>query len=65
MFGRDPIAPFNSLLEPAPKYYGEKGGHLELDALQRMYQVTAENLKKAREKENEPKSGETNSRLET
>ena len=54
MFGRDPIAPFSSLLEPAPKYYGEKGGHLELDALQRMYQVTAENLKKAREKENEP-----------
>ena len=53
MFGRDPIAPFSSLLEPAPKYYGEKGGHLELDALQRMYQVTAENLKKAREKENE------------
>ena len=54
MFGRDPIAPFNSLLEPLPKYYGQRGGHLEMDALQRMYQVTAHNLKQAREKENDP-----------
>ena len=54
MFGRDPIAPFNSLLEPLPKYYGQRGGHLEMDALQRMYQVTAHNLKQAREKESDP-----------
>ena len=52
MFGRDPITPFLSLLEPSPQYWGERGGHLHLDALQCLYVVTAENLKRAREKEN-------------
>ena len=52
MFGRDPITPFLSLLEPSPRYWGERGGHLHLDALQWLYAVTAENLKRAREKEN-------------
>ena len=52
MFGRDPITPFLSLLEPSPRYWGERGGHLHLDALQQLYAVTAENLKRAREKEN-------------
>ena len=52
MFGRDPITPFLSLLEPSPRYWGERGGHLHLDALQCLYVVTAENLKWAREKEN-------------
>ena len=52
MFGRDPITPFLSLLEPSPRYWGERGGHLHLDALQCLYAVTAENLKRAREKEN-------------
>ena len=51
MFGRDPITPFLSLLEPSPRYWGERGGHLHLDALQCLYVVTAENLKQAREKE--------------
>ena len=51
MFGKDPITPFLSLLEPSPQYWGERGGHLHLDALQHMYAVMAENLKWAREKE--------------
>ena len=45
MFGRDPITPFLSLLEPSPQYWGERGGHLHLDALQCLYAFTAENLK--------------------
>ena len=52
MFGRDPMTPFLSLLEPSPWYWSERGGHLHLDALQCLYAVTAENLKRAREKEN-------------
>ena len=52
MFGRDPITPFLSLLEPSPQYWGERGGHLHLDTLQRLYAVMAENLKRAREMEN-------------
>ena len=51
MFGRDTITPFLSLLEPSPRYWGERGGHLHLDALQHLYAVMAENLKRAREKE--------------
>ena len=51
MFGKDPITPFLSLLEPSPQYWGERGGHLHLDTLQRLYAVTAENFKQAREKE--------------
>ena len=52
MFSRDPITPFLSLLEPSPQYWGERGGHLHLDALQHLYFMMAENLKRAREKEN-------------
>ena len=52
MFGRNPITPFLSLLEPSPQYRGERGGHLHLDALQCLYTVTAENLRRARQKEN-------------
>ena len=49
MFGRDPITPVASLLEPTPRYWGNKGGHLQMDALQRLYMLTAENLRMARE----------------
>lgn len=50
MFGRDPITPFLSLLELPPHYWVERGGHLYLDALQCLYTVTTENLKRVREK---------------
>ena len=58
MFSRDSITPFLSLLEPSPQYWGERGGHLHLDALQHLYVVTVENLKRARE--NEHTETETN-----
>ena len=49
MFSRDPIMPFAKLLEPAPRYWGDQGGHLKMDLLRKFYLLTAENVKKARE----------------
>ena len=49
MFGRDPITPFAKLLEPAPRYWGDRGGHLKMDLLRKLYLLTAENVKIARE----------------
>ena len=49
MFGRDPITPFAKLLEPAPRNWGERGGHLKMDLLKKLYLLTAENVKRARE----------------
>ena len=51
IFGRDPVTPFCQLLEPAPRYWGDRGGHLKMDALQRMYVAAAQNVKWAREKQ--------------
>ena len=50
MFGRDPITPIAKLLEPRPRYYGDKGGTLCMDTLRKLYMVTAENIHRAREK---------------
>ena len=49
MFGRDLITPFTKLLEPAPRYWGDRGGHLKMDLLKKLYLLTAENVKRARE----------------
>ena len=49
MFSRDSITPFAKLLEPAPRYWGDQGGHLEMDSLRKLYLLTTENVKKARE----------------
>ena len=49
MFSRDPIMPFAKLLEPAPRYWGDQGGHLKMDLFRKLYLLTAENVKKARE----------------
>ena len=49
MFRRDPITPFAKLLEPAPRYWGDHGGHLKMDLLRKLYLLTAENVKRARE----------------
>ena len=49
MFGRDPITPFTKLLKPAPRYWGDRGGHLKMDLLRKLYLLTAENVKRARE----------------
>ena len=51
MFGRDPITPVTKLLEPCPRYYGDKGKTLHMDTLRKLYMVTAENIRRAREKE--------------
>ena len=49
MFGRDPITLFAKLLVPAPRYWGCRGGHLKMDQLRKLYFLTAENVKRARE----------------
>ena len=50
MFGRDPITPVAKLLEPRPRYYGERGSALKMDTLRRLYTVVVQNIRKAREK---------------
>ena len=46
MFWRDPITPFAKLLEPAPRYWGDRGGDLKMDLLRKLYLLMAENVKK-------------------
>ena len=64
MFGRDPITPVTKLLEPRPRYYGERRGALKLDMLRRLYTIVVQNIRKAREKlpkkEEEPHSFKIN-----
>ena len=64
MFGRDPITPVAKLLEPRPRYYGERGSALKMDMLRRLYTVVVQNIHKAREKtpkkQDEPHSFKVN-----
>ena len=64
MFGRDPITPVAKLLEPRPRYYGERGSALKMDTLRRLYTVVVQNICKAREKlpkkEDEPHNFKVN-----
>ena len=64
MFGRDPITPVAKLLEPRPRYYGERGSALKIDMLRRLYMVVVQNIRKAREKipkkQDEPHSFKVN-----
>ena len=64
MFVRDPITPVAKLLEPKPRYYGERGGALKMDTLRRLYAIVVQNIRKAREKlpkkEEEPHSFKIN-----
>ena len=53
MFGRDPITPFAKLPEPAPRYWGDRGSHLKMDLLKKLYLLTAENIKRARPRRKE------------
>ena len=50
MFGRDPITPVAKLLEPKPRYYGERGTVLKMDTLRRLYTIVVQNIRMAREK---------------
>ena len=47
MFGRDPILPLNTLLEPKIRYLGNDINILSLDAMKNMFKITATNLKLA------------------
>ena len=64
MFGRDPITPVAKLLEPRPRYYGERASALKMDMLRRLYTIVVQNIRKAREKlpkkEDEPHNFKVN-----
>ena len=50
MFGRDPILPLNTLLEPKVRYLGNDINILSLEAMKNMFEITATNLKLAQER---------------
>ena len=50
MFGRDPVLPLNTLLESKIRYMGNDIKILSLEAIKRLYEIMATNLKLAREK---------------
>ena len=50
MFGRDPVLPLNTLLEPKIRYLGNDINVLSLDAMKNMFEIAATNLKLAQER---------------
>ena len=50
MFGRDPVLPLNTLLEPKLRYLGNDINILSLDAMKNMFEIAATNLKLAQER---------------
>ena len=50
MFGRDPVLPLNTLLEPKIRYLGNDINILSLDVMKNMFEIAATNLKLARER---------------
>ena len=56
MFGRDPVLPLNTLLEPKVRYLRNDINILSLEAMKNMYEIVATNLKMAREKKDPPKN---------
>ena len=50
MFGRDPVLPLNTLLEPKIRYMGNDINIISLETMKNVYEITAANLKLAREK---------------
>ena len=55
MFGRDPLLPINSLLQPKIRYLGDEQCLLSLEALKNMYEIVARNLQKARQQSKQTK----------
>ena len=55
MFGRDPVLPLNTLLEPKVRYMGNDINILSLEALKNIYEIATTNLKMVREKKDTPK----------
>jgi transposase InsO family protein len=54
MFGRDPMIPLNTLLEPRRRYMGNSNAILQLDAMTQLYAFTAFNTSLSREKRDKP-----------
>ena len=50
IFGRDPVLPLNTLLEPKIRYMGNDINIISLETIKNLYEVTATNLKLAQEK---------------
>ena len=50
MFGRDPVLPLNTLLQPKVRYMGSDKNLILLETMKNVYEVAATNLKIAREK---------------
>ena len=50
MFGRDPVLPLNTLLEPKIRYMGNDINIISLEAMKNLYELMATNLKLAQEK---------------
>ena len=50
MFGRDPVLPLNTLLEPKIRYMGNDINMISLETMKNLYEIVATNLKLAREK---------------
>ena len=50
MFGRDPVLPLNTLLEPKIRYMGNDINILSLEAMKNVYDIAATNLKLEQEK---------------
>ena len=50
MFRRDPVLPLNTLLEPKIKYMGNDINIIFLEAMKKLYEITATNLNLAQEK---------------
>ena len=47
MFGRDPVLPLNTSLEPKIRYLGNDINILSLEAMKNLYEIAATNLKLA------------------
>ena len=50
MFGRDPVLPLNTLLEPKVRYMGNDINIISLEMMKNLYEIAATNLKLAQEK---------------
>ena len=59
MFGREALLPLNTLFKPTIRYLGNNDILLSLEALKNIYQLVAENLKKARHRSPHPTHPQT------
>ena len=50
MFGRDPVLPLNTLLEPKVRYLGNNINVLSFDVMKNMFEIAATNLKLVQER---------------